>query len=60
MERLRALKERTEAGSYADVVRSAFLLYEKLLNLSDEGKRIVAQDVHSGTQQELLLIAPGA
>ena len=58
MERLKRLKDRTEAASYADVVKSAFLLMEHLVTLSDEGKTLTAVDKKTGETQELLLMVP--
>jgi len=58
MERLKRLKDRTEAASYADVVKSAFLLMEHLVALSDEGKTLTAVDKKTGESQELLLMVP--
>ena len=41
MARLRGLKEETEAGSYADVTRNAYQLYEKMIRLNKEGYELV-------------------
>ena len=37
MERLQRLKERTEAASYAEVIRSALLLFEALVDEHEKG-----------------------
>lgn len=58
MERLKRLKDRTEAASYADVTKSAFLLMEHLMTLHDEGKTLTAVDKKTGETQELLLLVP--
>lgn len=58
MNRLRDLKERTEAGSYADVVRSAFLAYEKLINLIDDGQTLKVVDEATGKEKEFILLLP--
>jgi hypothetical protein len=43
LERLKALQEKTEAASYAEVVRNALQLYEALINEVDEGKTIYVE-----------------
>ena len=58
MDRLKALKERTEASSYADVVKSAFLIMEHIIALNDEGKTITAVDKKTGESKDLLLLVP--
>jgi hypothetical protein len=40
MERLQRLKERTEAASYAEVVRGALRLFEALADAQDKGGEI--------------------
>lgn len=60
MERLKRLKDRTEAASYADVVKNAFLLMEHLVSLKDEGKTLTAVDKKTGVSEELLLLVPHA
>ncbi len=44
MERLTALKEKTEAASYAEVVKSALRLYEALINEIDRGNEFLVRD----------------
>lgn len=58
MERLKRLKDRTEAASYADVVKNAFLLMEHLVTLNDEGKTLTAVDKKTGATEDLLLLVP--
>lgn len=41
MERLERLKDKTEAASYAEVVRNALRMYEALIGETDKGKRVV-------------------
>lgn len=41
MERLQRLKERTEAVSYAEVVRGALRLYEALAEAQDKGGEVL-------------------
>lgn len=43
LERLKALQEKTEASSYAEVVRNALQLYEALINETDNGARILVE-----------------
>ena len=58
MNRLRALKERTEAASYADVVRSAFLVYERLIDIVDDGQTLKVIDEKTGREKELFVFIP--
>lgn len=44
MERLNALKVRTEASSYAEVVKNALQLYEALIEESEDGKQFLTRD----------------
>ena len=43
MERLRSLRDRTEAVSYAEVVRNALQLYEAAVIAKDEGSSIIVR-----------------
>lgn len=38
MERLQRLKDRTEAASYAEVIRNALRLYEALVSEAEQGR----------------------
>lgn len=38
MERLQRLKERTEAASYAEVIRNALRLYEAMVAEAEQGR----------------------
>lgn len=40
IERLRMLQQKTEASSYAEVVRNALRLYEALIDEVEEGNKI--------------------
>ncbi len=40
MERLRALRERTEAASYAEVMKNALRLYEALIKEAESGNQV--------------------
>ena len=44
MDRLRALKDKTEAVSYAEVVRDAFKLYERMIEYAEAGSGILIRD----------------
>lgn len=44
MERLNALKAKTEATSYAEVVKNALRLYEALIEEADSGKQFLVRD----------------
>jgi hypothetical protein len=44
MERLLNLKDKTEAGSYAEVVKNALRLYENMILQYESGKRILLKD----------------
>ena len=44
MERLRALKEKTEAPSYAEVLKNALRLYEILIGEAEAGKVFLLKD----------------
>ena len=44
MERLNALKKKTEASSYAEVVKNALKLYEGLIEEVEAGKQFLVRD----------------
>jgi IS1 family transposase len=44
LERLNALKEKTEAASYAEVVKNALRLYEALIEETESGKQFLTRD----------------
>jgi IS1 family transposase len=44
MERLNALKRKTEASSYAEVVKDALRLYEALIEDTDAGKQVLVRN----------------
>jgi len=44
MERLNALKVKTEASSYAEVVKNALRLYEALIEEDEAGKQLLTRD----------------
>jgi hypothetical protein len=44
MERLNALQVKTEAASYAEVVKNALRLYEALIEETESGKQFLTRD----------------
>ena len=44
MERLNALKAKTEASSYAEVVKNALRLYEALIEETESGNQFLVRD----------------
>lgn len=46
MERLNALKVKTEASSYAEVVKNALRLYEALIEETEAGKQFLIRDAN--------------
>jgi IS1 family transposase len=44
LERLNALKIKTEASSYAEVVKNALRLYEALIEETEHGKQFLTRD----------------
>ena len=44
MDRLNALKAKTEAASYAEVVKNALRLYEALIEETEGGKQFLVRD----------------
>jgi hypothetical protein len=44
MERLNTLKRKTEAASYAEVVKNALRLYEALIEETEAGKQFLVRD----------------
>jgi hypothetical protein len=44
MDRLNALKAKTEATSYAEVVKHALRLYEALIEETESGKQFLVKD----------------
>ena len=44
MERLNALKLKTEASSYAEVVKNSLRLYEALIEETESGKQFLTRD----------------
>jgi hypothetical protein len=46
MERLKALRTKTEAASYAEVIRNALRLYEALIGEVEAGNQVFVKDTH--------------
>ncbi len=49
MERLRALREKTEASSYAEVIKNSLRLYEALVKEAENGKQVCIKDTDGET-----------
>jgi ribbon-helix-helix CopG family protein len=50
MERLKALKEKTEAASYAEVIKNALRLYEALIGETEAGNEVLLKS-RDGTEK---------
>jgi len=44
MERLLSLRDKTEAASYAEVMKNALRLYESMVKQYEDGKRLYLKD----------------
>ena len=44
IERLKALKAKTEAASYAEVTKNAYRLYDMLIEMQETGKSLMVKD----------------
>ena len=55
MLRLTKLKEKTEATSYAEVTKNAFKLYERIIQMTENGQVLCVRD-KDGTMRELELL----
>jgi hypothetical protein len=56
VERLKALKDKTEAASYAEVAKNALKLYERMIDLADSGQKLLIRDKKGETKElELFL-----
>ena len=55
MERLRSLKDKTEAGSYAEVFRNAMRFYEFLVEQAEKGNEVVIEDKDDPTKRTVLV-----
>lgn len=55
MERLRALKDKTEAASYAEVFRNALRFYEFLVNEAEKGNEVVIEPKDGSGKRTVLV-----
>jgi Ribbon-helix-helix protein, copG family len=55
MERLKALREKTEAVSYAEVIKNSLRLYEALISEAENGNQVCIKD-SNGTETAYRLI----
>ena len=44
IERLKALKVKTEAASYAEVTKNAYRLYDMLIEMQESGKSLMVKE----------------
>lgn len=44
IERLKALKDKTEAASYAEVTKNAYRLYDLLIEMQEEGRSLLVKE----------------
>ncbi len=56
MDRLNALKAKTEATSYAEVVKNALRLYEALIEETESGKQFLIKDETGAVAQFRLFL----
>lgn len=52
LDRLKTLKDVTEASSYAEVTKNAYKLYEKIIELVESGNTVLIRD-ESGNIKEV-------
>jgi hypothetical protein len=55
MERLRALRDKTEASSYAEVIKNALRLYEALIKEAEGGNEVSIKS-RNGTETSYRMI----
>jgi hypothetical protein len=55
MERLKALKDKTEAASYAEVIKNSLRLYEALISEAESGNEVLIKSP-KGTEKLYRLI----
>jgi len=55
MERLRTLREKTEAASYAEVMKNALRLYEALIKEAESGNQVCIKN-NNGTETSYRMI----
>lgn len=57
MNRLMLLKEKTEASSYAEVIKNALRLYEDIIQQYDSGNDFIVRDKKSNTDTTYKIFA---
>jgi len=55
MDRLRVLKEKTEAASYAEVFRNALRFYEFMVSEAEKGNSVVVEN-RDGSEKRTVLV----
>lgn len=55
MDRLRTLKDKTEAGSYAEVFRNALRYYEFLVEQAEDGNEVIVQSKKDPSQKTVIV-----
>jgi hypothetical protein len=55
MERLRVLKDKTEAASYAEVFRNALRIYEFLVLETEKGNHLLIKDL-DGSSRNIVVV----
>lgn len=55
MDRLRTLKDKTEAGSYAEVFRNALRYYEFLVQQAEDGNEVIVRNKADASQQTVIV-----
>lgn len=51
MDRLKKLKEKTEATSYAEVTKNAYRLYERIIEISESGCTLLVKDSNGNVKE---------
>ena len=57
MNRLQSLKDKTEATSYAEVLKEALYLYERLIELKESGRTFQSKDKTGNVTEHDIFIA---
>ncbi len=50
-ERLKVLKDKTEAASYAEVTKNAYRLYERMIDLVESGHTLCLKDKNGNVKE---------
>ena len=51
IERLKALKDKTEASSYAEVTKNAYRLYDMIIEMQESGRSLQVRDPSGEVKQ---------